>query len=233
MRLTFLFLFLSLTGYAQTRDSVYAEIAAMPATAIDSSKRARKEQQQLKRFLLKSRREVTMIEFGMFDPSYLFVSSAYKKSRQIGFGVGINQKITPSWGIRGVFVWRPANTKNEQSYHDFTDGLWAQAAVDYYPFIQQQLRKGKTANNFYNQPFVTLDTWWVLVGQKRTESATGQVLSNELFDRSLGLGIGVCSSRNRWYFYRTTLGMAYWDNRSDVVRHPIQPVWTIALGFAL
>lgn len=134
-----------------------------------------------------------------------------------------------------MLVRRPVgnNGTNELVYYNFTDGLWVQAAVDYYPFIQQQMRKGKTANNFYNQPFVSLDTWWVLVGQKRTESATGQVSSNELFNRSLGLGIGVCSSRNRWYFYRTTLGMAYWDNRSDVVRHPVQPVWTIALGLAL
>lgn len=89
----FLLLCLSVTGYAQTHDSLYTEILEKAIVApIDTSARARKEKKQVKLFLLKSRREVTMIEFGMFDPSYLFVSHAYKNTRQIGFGVGINQK---------------------------------------------------------------------------------------------------------------------------------------------
>ncbi|MBC7570192.1 MAG: hypothetical protein H7319_10715 [Spirosoma sp.] len=82
-------------------------------------------------------------------------------------------------------------------------------AIDYYPFIRGRIRRGKTANNFYHNPYITLEAWQPLSNATLTETSTGISYARVPFRQSLGLGVGLVSDRTRVFYYSASFTMAY------------------------
>lgn len=232
-------LLLAVTAHAQTPDSLRTEVTTGTefVAPVDTSERAVAEREKLKLFFRKSRKETTMFQVGLCEPSYLaFLGHRALRDRYPGFGgfwLGVNHKITPVFGVRGGAVWFPAGW-NYTGQYSSNDNKWlGLLAVDYYPFIRKGIREGKTAHNFYDNPYITLETWQPLNHPTTKERATGVIYPMIPFRRSVALGIGVVGNRTRIYFYKVSLSLAYWIDRSTSVQHPFQPMlsWSGGFGF--
>ena len=224
---------------AQTPDSLRTEVTTetRSVTPADTSERAVAEHTQLKQLFRKSRKETTMFQVGFYEPSHLaFLGNRTLRDRYPGFGgfwLGVNHKVTPVFGLRGGAVWWPAGWNTTTQYSSDNTKWLGLLAIDYYPFIRKGIREGKTANNFYDNPYVTLETWQPLSRPITTEKATGITYPMIPFRRSIALGIGVIGNRTRIYFYKVSFSLAYWIDRPTSIQHPIQPMlsWSGGLGF--
>jgi len=236
--LPLLFLLFSFVTRAQTADSVRTELTTEPAATIqpaDTSERGRTERSLLKKLFMSSRKETTMFQLGIIDPDQIgFIGNRTLNNRYGygGFWLGINHKLTSSFGLRGGVLWNSALWfLSSREYKMQGANLMGLAAIDYYPFIQKRIRNGKTANNFFNNPFVTLETWRPFSNATITEQATGTRYNVVPFRQTLGLGVGVVSLRTKVIFYTASLKAAYFFDRPADVKHAVQPMLSFSTGF--
>ncbi len=220
---------------AQTVDSVRTELTTEPAATVptDTSERAQQEKVRLKELFLRSRKEITIFQFGYSYPNYYQTSASDGQLRRPAgnnFLLGINHKIYPNIGLRGDVTWRPA--WGSISGYRVNGAIWrASLAIDYYPFINKRLRTGKTANNFYANPYLTIETTRPLNNQTVTDDTNHQYLAVP-FQQSMAFTAGVMSKRTLIYFYSISGGLAYWFGRADDVQHPLQPTVSFTYGLA-
>ncbi len=153
----------TLSARAQTADSVRTELTIEPAMATqpaDTSERATTEQNKLKMLFRRSRKETAMFKLGIADPNQLpFIIRGELQNRYPlgGFWLCVNHKLSPDFAIRAGTAWSPAGFSSTRQYKAAGDNWLGMLAVDYYPFIRGRIRRGKTANNFYHNPCITLE----------------------------------------------------------------------------
>lgn len=238
--LLLLSLLFSYATYAQTADSVRLELTTEPVTAAqnaDTSERAVLEKKTLKELFRSSRKETTMFQLGIMLPAqFEFIGNRALRERYSygGLWIGVNRKLTPSFGLRGGALWNPGGWfSSTKAYRANGDTWMGQVAIDYYPFIKKRIQNGKSANNFFNNPYITLETWRLFSGATRIEQATGVSYKPVSFRQTVGLGVGVTSNRTRVFFYTLSLTAAYGFDRPADVKHAVQLMFATSFGLAI
>jgi hypothetical protein len=226
----------ALTVRAQTpasdsvRVEVTQEISLSESAKPDTSARAQAEAYQLRELYNRSRRETTIFHVGFTGPihfRWLRTKLPYDYDWQ-GLWAGVSHKLNPALSVRAGLDWDFSRGQNASQ----TTGtnLLGMVAIDYYPFIKRNIRLGKTANNFYDHPFVTAEYWHPF--SRQTIVLDSQTFRGVPFTQvvNFGIGSGTRSNRFRWYFYNVTIVASYWINRPAEVPHAIQPMLTTTFG---
>ena len=230
-------LFLPLLTRAQTADSVRIELATEPTVVekVDTTKRGWRQRKLLQILFARSRPETTMFQLGISSPSdFLFIGNRAIRHRYSygGLWAGVNHKLTPDFGVRGGVTWSLAQWNSSVDKSVRGDNWMGQLAVDYYPLIQREMRAGKTVNNIYFNPCLTLELLRPLSVSTITELKMGVDDTLVPFRQSVGIGMGQVGLRTRWFYFDASATVAYWFDRSSAVRHAIQPMVRYSMGFA-
>jgi|GEM_PF-3000809 len=241
-----LWLFLLLVNIwarAQSPDSIRTEIseerASIDSTNAISQERAVAEKKNLQLLLLRSREETTLIEIGMEYPLsstgggiVLFTDSRpnIEKTSTVSLWAGIEHKIKPAWSLLGGAGWQFSPSS---SYVKVVGSSWlAQIGVSYYPVINKAIREGRSANNFYQQIYLTARALLPFHDQLTIkDSPTNQTITVNAFRQAAMLGIGIHSSRTKILFYNIVFGVAYLWGRDEGLQHPIQLMNRLSFGF--
>ncbi|GAB4037764.1 hypothetical protein GCM10028809_53920 [Spirosoma gilvum] len=192
----------------------------------------------MKEFLRRSRQEVTLIEIGFEQPGkagiWLFKDPrpAIERTNLYGLWAAVEHKLTPAWALFGGVSWQ-FSPKTNQAPVSGTSWL-GQAGLNYYPLINKAIREGKSANNFYRQYYITARHFLPFHDKLPVEgNGPSQKITANPFQQATLVGIGIHSTRTRFYFYNLVLGAAYLYGRDEGLRHPIQAMLRASLGLGL
>lgn len=232
---------LTLNSYSQS-DSTRVEIS-QEKLSVDSiqqinPERTDKEKKLMKELFRRSRQEITLIEIGVEYPYKAGIvlfndpRPVIEQTSLFSLWAGIEHKITPSWAILGGVGWQfsPGTPKNPISGSSWL----GQVGINYYPMITKAIRKGQSANNFYRQYYVAA-RHFLPFHDKLTVEGNGstQTITANPFQQATLFGVGIHSTRTRFYFYNLVIGAAYLYGRDAGLRHPIQAMVRFSFGLGL
>ena len=233
--LSVLLLFITVCAYPQTRDSVRTEytteqIIVAPA---DTSGRFKEERTRVAGFFEQSRKENTLFHIGLtFGGLSMPVANKPDFQRQTlnGFSFGVDQRVLPAWALHATVGWA-AQTKSV-IHLPFSTGWLSTISVNYYPSIRRELRAGRSVNNIRNQVYLTAAYWQPLHNYATiTLGGMPQTIKPYPFNQTIMVGYGINSRKNRVAYYNCVVGAGYLINRDEWVRHPIQLVGRVEVGF--
>lgn len=192
----------------------------------------------MKELFRRSRQEITLIEIGVEYP-YRAGIVLFKDPRPVteqtslfSLWGGIEHKLTPAWALMGGIGWQlaPGTPQNPISGSSWL----GQAGINYYPLINKAIRKGQSANNFYHQYYVTARHFLPFHDKLVVEgSGLTQTITANPFQQASLLGVGIHSTRTRFYFYNLVAGAAYLYGRDNGLQHPIQAMVRFSFGLGL
>jgi len=227
----------ALAAHAQTADSVHTELTTEPTVTIqpvDKSERGRTERSLLKKLFMSSRKENTIFHVG-FTYGGTWLSGdrnpGYQRQGFNGFVFGIDQRVLPAWAVSATVGWAAQNP-NPPARLPFNTGWIGALGVNYYPYIQREIRAGRSVNNLRNQLYFTAMYWQPLRNQAVIEiQGISQQIKSYPYNQAFLVGYGINSRKNSIAYYNMVIGAGYLVNRADWVRHPVQLIGRVDLGF--
>ncbi len=245
--ITLSFFVMSLAGllpvYAQTvTDTVHVEYTqetASPVLTKTNPERAKAEKAAVDELYSRSYQEKTLLLLRLtdgFEPS--FITKSLPQQEQAGwFGLeaGVEHKLHPAWALLGsIQAGFAGGRKNGFSYKGHSvDGV---GGIAWYPSIMRLIRRGKSANNFLRQTYISALLVTTIYDRiNATQQDTGERWQTNLkhYNQLITVQIGQHSRRTKWFDYNFSFGAGYLIGPDPGIRRHVQAVFRSCFGLAL
>ncbi|OIN56662.1 hypothetical protein [Arsenicibacter rosenii] len=242
-----LVLFIAITGklmplQAQTiKDTVRVEYTQETVSfpAKTDPERAKAEKTAIDELYSRSREERTLFMLRFTDglqPSFITNRlPVQERAGWVGLETGVEHKVHPAWALLGsVQAGFAGGRRNGFSYKGYSlDGI---GGVAWYPCMMRMIRKGKSANNFLRQTYISallVTTIHDRITATRLDSGERWQTNLKPYNQLITIQIGQHSRRTKWFDYNFSFGAGYLIGPDPGIRRHIQAVFRSCVGLAL
>nr|WP_293836987.1 hypothetical protein [uncultured Arsenicibacter sp.] len=213
------------------------ETVAVPAKT--DPKRAKAEKTAIDELYSRSREERTLFVLRFTDSLHpVFATNRLPEQEQTswyGLETGVEHKVHPAWALLGtVQAGFAGGRKNGFSYKGYSlDGV---GGIVWYPSIMRMIRKGKSANNFLRQTYISALLVTTIHDRiTATRLNTGERWQTNLkhYNQLITVQIGQHSRRTKWFDYNFSFGAGYLIGPDPGIRRHVQAVFRSCFGLAL